>query len=101
MILTTAVAWAAGDCAGDAASEGDPAVQPIEEVLADHTQEWMSIAGVVGTGIGTCEGDPCIVVYVAERTSEIAEAIPQEVEGHRVRLEETGEFRPRDAVRSG
>lgn len=51
------------------------------------------VPGVVGTGIGLCDSDPCIVVYVSERTPEVGRAIPAEVEGHRVRIEETGPIR--------
>lgn len=65
----------------------------IEEVLAERTPEWMDVPGVVGTGIGLCDSDPCIVVYVSERTPEVGRAIPAEVEGHRVRIEETGPIR--------
>ncbi len=68
----------------------------IEEVLAERTPEWMEVPGVVGTGIGLCEGEPCIVVYVSERTPEVGERIPAEVEGYRVRIEETGPIRALD-----
>lgn len=67
----------------------------IETVLAERTPEWMDVPGVVGTGIGLCDGDPCIVVYVSERTPEVGE-IPAEVDGHRVRIEETGPIRALD-----
>lgn len=56
----------------------------------------MAIPGVVGTGIGLCDGEPCIKVLVTRRTAEIVEAIPEEVQGHRVEIEMTGEFRARD-----
>ena len=32
----------------------------IEEVLKEHTDELMSIPGVVGTAEGLCYGNPCI-----------------------------------------
>lgn len=65
----------------------------IQEILKEHTEQWMGIAGVVGTAIGEFEGRPCIKVFVAEKTQELAEKIPGSVEGHRVIVEETGEFR--------
>lgn len=69
--------------------------RPIEMVLADSTAAWMEIAGVEGTGLGRCEGRPCIVVYVARRTEEIDRRIPEAVAGHPVRVEVTGVFEPR------
>lgn len=65
----------------------------IQEVLQEHTERWMGTAGVVGTAIGESEGRPCIKVFVAEKTEELAEKIPGSLEGHRVIVEETGEFR--------
>lgn len=68
----------------------------IEEVQQEHTEEWMSIPGVVGTAIGESEGEPCIRVFVAEKTPEVMEKIPSEVDGFRVILDETGAIRARD-----
>ena len=69
--------------------------QTIEEVLAAHTEEWMSIPGVAGIGIGLCENDPCIRVFLSRPSSEAEDAIPALVDGYPVELEVTGEFRPR------
>lgn len=55
----------------------------------------MEVSGVVGTGVGLCEGDPCIKVFVSERTPEVEREIPGEVEGYTVRVEVTGPFRSR------
>ena len=65
----------------------------IEVVLAEHTDQWMGIPGVVGTAIGLFEGQPCIKGLVAEKTDELAAKIPSIVEGYQVVLEESGEFR--------
>jgi len=65
----------------------------IEQVLAEHTPQWMATPGVVGTAIGLFEGQPCIKVFVAENTEDLAAKFPSALEGHRVVLEETGEFR--------
>ena len=70
----------------------------IEEVQQEHTEEWMSIPGVTGTAIGEFERKPCIRVFVAEKTQEVMERIPSEVEGFRVIIDETGEIR---ALRMG
>jgi hypothetical protein len=68
-------------------------ISMIEEVLKRHTDELMSLPGVVGTAIGLCEERPCIKVYVVEKTPELEERIPDTLEGHRVVMEESGEFR--------
>lgn len=72
--------------------------QSIEAVQEAHTEAWMAIPGVVGTGIGRCDGEPCIVVYATERTERLEAELPDEVEGHRVRVEVTGQFRARDSA---
>ena len=69
----------------------EPAVgRSIEQVLADQTPTLMAVDGVVGTGIGECEGIPCIKVFVATTTVAVTEEIPGEIDGYVVRVEETG-----------
>ena len=70
----------------------------IEEVLKEHTDEWMSIPGVVGTAIGEFEDKPCIKVFVVKKTEDLTQKIPSQVEGFPVIFEETGEIR---ALESG
>ena len=65
----------------------------IEEVLKEHTDEWMSIPGVVGMGIGELKEKPCIKVFVVKKTEELNEKIPSQVDGYPVIIEETGEIR--------
>jgi hypothetical protein len=72
----------------------------IEEVQEAFTPEWMDLPGVVGTGIGLCEGQPCIKVFVAGPIRQLADRIPNEVDGYRVVLEETGRFQARDTLDS-
>lgn len=67
----------------------------IEETLEAKTPGWMALAGVEGTGIGRCDGAPCIKVFVRSETDELRAAIPDSVDGHPVRLEVTGRFEPR------
>ena len=65
----------------------------IEKVLKHHTDHLMSIEGVVGTGIGEFEGQPCIKVLVVEKTAELVKKIPKDLEGYIVVIEETGEIK--------
>ena len=67
--------------------------RPIEEVLKEHTGELMSIPGVVGTAQGICNNKPCIKVFVIEKTKDIDQRIPDELDGYPVEVEETGEFK--------
>ena len=69
---------------------GSPA---IEEVLNKHTDEWLTIPGVVGAAIGEFSGRPCIQILVASKTRELSARLPSRVEGYPVVIKETGEFR--------
>jgi hypothetical protein len=69
------------------------AAKPIQQVLAEYTDRWMDMPGVVGTAIGELEGQPCIKVFVAAESDELGQKVPADVEGYRVVVEETGEFR--------
>lgn len=64
----------------------------IEEVLKKHTDNLMSISGVVGIGQGLCNGEPCIKVFLIRKTQELGEKIPKELGGYKVKIEETGKF---------
>lgn len=66
------------------------AAKTIAEVLKEHTKSLMSIPGVVGTGQGLCEGNPCIKVFVIKKTPEIEQKIPNLLDGYPVTIEETG-----------
>ena len=65
----------------------------IEEALRDHTNSLMSLPGVVGTGQGLCDGQPCIKVFIVKKTPELLGQIPAEIEGYTVAVEETGEIK--------
>ena len=66
----------------------------IEQVLKDRTDEWMDIAGVVGTAIGaTPGGQACIKIYTASQPRKVRNKIPQTVENFPVIIEQTGTFR--------
>ena len=71
----------------------------IEVVQASHTDSLMRIPGVIGTGIGLCDGTPCIKVLVVRATPDLRKAIPDSLEGYRVILDETGTVRAQDSTR--
>jgi hypothetical protein len=62
----------------------------IKEVLKKYTPIWMSIPDVIGTGIGLCDGKPCIKVYVKNLSKEIENTIPQSIDDYQVKIEVTG-----------
>jgi hypothetical protein len=97
-ILILALALAAGRCTAQTRAEPETergAVVSIDTVLARHTDEWLAIPGVVGTGLGECEGTRCITIFVIEQSEEIRRRIPSSVEGHPVSIVVSGEVRPR------
>jgi hypothetical protein len=67
----------------------------IVEVQERHTPEWMKLPRVIGTGIGLCDEEPCIRVFLSAASPEAEKAIPEKVEGYRVEVVVTGVFRPR------
>lgn len=73
---------------------GTPGVT-IEEALAVHTDEWMAIDGVEGTGIGLCDDTPCIKIFVSRPPEAFDDTLPEDVDGFPVRLEPTGRIEPR------
>ncbi len=86
-----------GSCANKAVENGQGedtmSSKTIEEVLKEHTEELMSMKGVVGTAEGLCNGNPCIKVFVIEFTPEVEQKILNILEGYPVEVEETGEFK--------
>ncbi len=67
----------------------------IEAAQAKLTDRVMALPGVVGIGIGECEGAPCIKIFVVQRTEELDRQVPSTFEGFRVTIEESGEIRAR------
>jgi len=72
--------------------KGMPA-RSIEEVLSEHTDELMSIPGVIGTAQSLRDNKPCIMVLVIKKTPELDQKIPHVLEGYPVVVKETGEIR--------
>lgn len=65
----------------------------LRQRLAEVTPRWMQLPGVVGTAIGLCEESLCVKVYLAADSQETRARLPDQLEGARVCVEITGEFR--------
>jgi len=72
--------------------ENDMPFKSISVVLKEHTDELMSIQGVVGAAQGLYKNKPCIKVLVAKDTQEIRNSIPHEIDGYLVVIQESGEI---------
>jgi len=68
----------------------------IEEVLKHHTDSWMAIDGVEGTGIGLFKDKPCIKIFSSKKVEKFKSIIPSTVDGYPVIIEETGIFHALD-----
>ena len=93
IVLGSSIVGCANKTMGNHQGENTMPAKAIEEVLNEHTDELMSIPGVVGTAQGLCDGKPCIKVFVIKKTPELEGKIPNVLEGFPVEVEETGEFR--------
>ena len=67
--------------------------KPIKLILEEYSSTLMAILGVVGIAQGEYNGEPCLKVFAAKKSSELLEQIPHVLGGYRVIIEETGEFR--------
>ncbi len=93
IVLVCVVMGCVDKTANDQEGEKQVTAKTIVEVLKEHTEELMSLPGVVGTAQGLCNDKPCIKVYVIEKTPELAQKIPDIIEGYQVVIQETGEIR--------
>ena len=62
----------------------------IEQAKERHETELMAIDGVVGVGIGECEGDPCVKVLLENESSDLKQQIPTQIDGFTVEMEVVG-----------
>ena len=62
----------------------------MKAALKKLTNKVIDRPGVTGTAIGLSGGKPCLKVYV--KNPSAAGGIPSSVDGHRVKVEETGTF---------
>lgn len=74
---------------------GSDGERTITTVFEEHRDHIMSLPGVVGMGVGDCSGSPCIRVFVTEKTDAVLSRIPEDLDGYKVEVVESGEFRPR------
>lgn len=84
-----------GQTAAGDSQEVDVDTKSIEEVLREQTPGLMAVRGVTGTGLGECDGAPCVVVFVATDSPELREALPDTLDGHPVDVRVSGEVRAR------
>jgi hypothetical protein len=69
-----------------------PRARRIQDVKERNEAKLMSIDDVVGVAIGEKDKKPCLIVYVAKASPKLTNAIPKEIEGFEVLIEESGEF---------
>lgn len=69
----------------------------IEAVLNRHHDRLLSLPGVVAVGEGLCADGPCLRVFLARAPAEARRALPRQIEGIPVQVEECGEIRARPA----
>jgi hypothetical protein len=67
----------------------------VDRVYETHRAALIAVPGVTGTAIGTCDGSPCIRVFVANRGVLDRNDIPGTLEGILVKIEVSGTFEPR------
>ena len=95
IIFTIEVSGCANKTSEDGPGENTMPSKAFIEVLKEHTNELMSIPGVVGVAQGLCGKKPCIKVFVVEMTPGLDKKIPKNLNGYAVSVEETGEIKAR------
>jgi hypothetical protein len=86
-------------CAGskpEAQSGEIMTIEQVKKIQAAHEDEWMSLPGVEGVGIGECDGVPCIKIFVSEKTDAV-NAIGSVVDGVTIVIEVSGEYKALDS----
>ncbi|MFC1946341.1 hypothetical protein ACFLXY_00300 [Chloroflexota bacterium] len=69
----------------------------IKDVLKKYSDLLMDIPGVVAVGQGEWRGNQCIRVLVSDLNNDNLEQIPDIIDGYKVIVEESGEFRALDS----
>ena len=71
-------------------------MRDINQVLSEHDKALLAIPGVVGVYVGQLEpeGLPCLRVMVVRKTAKLRRMLPEELEGYRLEIEETGVIHP-------
>ena len=83
---------------GSGAASRPSSEEVILEVKKRHASSIMAIPSVVGVGIGAREAEPCIKVFVQEKTPELEQRLPRNLEGFKVDVEAIGSIRPGSAI---
>ena len=89
------------------APTGEPVPEPVEaevvksesidETLARHAERLMAHDGIQGIYVGQTDGgEPCLVIIATVPAEELADAVPDSLEGWPVRIESGDEIRPLD-----
>ena len=66
----------------------------IEQVKKRHEAQLLSLAGVISVGIGLDDNKQAIIVVgISADNEELKASVPQQLEGHRVRVEVIGKVR--------
>jgi hypothetical protein len=101
VVICTGSVAACADMAGKDPDEGQVvSQQTIEQALRVHNNELMSLPGVVGAAQSLCAGQPCIKVFVIERSEKLEEAVRRILAGYPVVIEESGPIRVRPEQRA-
>lgn len=74
-------------------SERTKLKRSIGDVLGEHSDSLMATSGVAGVAEGEFDGKPCILVLVVELTNELRKQIPNDLDGYRVVVSESGEIK--------
>jgi hypothetical protein len=77
------------------AGETSMSAEAVRKALRAHTDELMSLPGVVGTGLGLCDNQPCIKVFVTKHSPDLEKKVKAILQGYPVVIQETGRFRTR------
>ncbi len=77
------------------AQEGADVRVTIEEAQTELAEALMADPAVTIVAIGECDGEPCIRVWVTEKSEALEAKIPSEFKGYTVETSVSGEVRKR------
>lgn len=75
---------------------GDIHTRSVEQVFDSHRDALLSTPGVVGAGIAKLDEKPCIVVMVREKSFDLENHVPKQLEGYAVVIEIVGELKAQE-----
>jgi len=94
-VMGSAVVACANEVEEDRAGEKPMSAEAVGKALKKHRDELMSLPGVVGTGQGLCDNQPCIRVSVTKHSPDLEEKVKTILKGCPFLIQETGRFRTR------